>query len=94
MERQKNSVGSISLINFNIYYIAIMIKSMCYLHIHRSVKQNKVTRNRPTEIWPTDFSQKNSMEESNSMEERAFSTNVLRELDTYGEKRILTSQFP
>lgn len=83
MERQKNSVGSISLINFNIYYIAIMIKSMCYLHIHRSVKQSKVTRNRPTEIWPTDFSQRFL---SNSMEERAFSTNVLRELDTYGEK--------
>ena len=63
ISEKKNKVGRIrrywkKVLNFKTYYIAIVIKIVWYCqegHIHIVLEQNRVTRNRPIQIWPTDF---------------------------------------
>ena len=52
--RKKNRAGRIRLLDFRLYYRAIEIKIVCYLHKTKNIEQwirIKKPRNKPTHLW-------------------------------------------
>ena len=52
--RKKNRAGGIRLLDFRLYYRAVEIKIVCYLHKTKNIEQwirIKKPRNKPTHLW-------------------------------------------
>ena len=59
--RKKNRAGGIRLLDFRLYYRAVEIKIVCYLHKTKNIEQwirIKKPRNKPTHLWSTNLQQR------------------------------------
>ena len=55
--RKKNRAGGIRLLDFRLYYRAIEIKIVCYLHTTKNIEQWNQDKkaHKPTHLWSLDL---------------------------------------
>ena len=57
--KKKTKAGDITILDLQLYYKAVVIRTVLYLHkkTHRSIEQNRKPRNGTTTIWSTNLRQ-------------------------------------